>query len=116
VRIDLRLALTIITHLTMSGALLWMIGVTDWPLAVRIVIAAVAAAVVLPWLQMLAARRFERLPWLALLLVLIIGLGIVEVLATGAIPPASILLGAAMLEFALLFILKRSHRSRAESE
>ena len=113
---DPRIALTIIAHLTMAGALIWMIGIADWPLSIRIVGAAVAAAIVLPWLQTLTARRFERLPWLALLLVLIIGLGIVEVLATGAQLPASILLGAAMLEFALLFTLLRSHRSRAENE
>ena len=115
-RFDPRIALTVVTHLVMAGSLIWMIGSADLPLSVRIVAAATAAAIVLPWLQMFTSRRFERLPWLALLLVLIIGLGIVEVLATGAQWPANILLGTAMLEFALLISLSRGHPPQATNE
>jgi hypothetical protein len=113
---DLRIALIVCTHLVMTGSLIWLIGTAGLQLSIRIVAAALAAAVLLPWLQALAARRLDRISWLALLLVFIIGIGIVEVLATGAHWRANILLGSAMLEFAVLVSLSRGRRSRESSE
>ena len=46
----------------------------------------------------------------------VIGAGVVEVVASGGALRARILLGAAMLEFALLIILARSHPPQERSE
>jgi len=99
--------LTLAAHVLVSGSALWLIGTSPLPLSVRIVGGAVVAAVLLPWLQTIAARRLDRFAWLGLLLVLVIGIGIVEVLATEAQLAATLLLGAAMFEFALLLIVTR---------
>lgn len=98
-----------------TGAALWMIGYSTLPVSIRLVGGVLAAAVLLPWLQPIAAQRLERITWLALLLVLVIGIGIVEVLASGAQLVTAILLGAAMLEFAVLLTLARN-RPQGPSE
>jgi hypothetical protein len=105
-----RIVLAVGAHALVTGSAVWLIGTSELALSIRIVAAVMAAAVLLPWLQTLATGQLERLTWLALLLVLIIGIGIVEVLATGAQWGASSLLGAAMLEFALLISLSRRRR------
>jgi hypothetical protein len=113
---DIRIALLVSAHCVLCGAAVWLIAASSAPLWLRIPGGLFAAAVLLPWLPSLAALPLARAPWLALLLVLVIGAGIVEVFATGAAWPASILFGSAMLEFALLISLVRAGRAPAPSE
>ena len=113
---DIRFVLLLCAHGLLSVAALWIIATSNISVGIRIVAAVVTAAVLLPWLPKLAARELTRASWLALLLVLVIGAGIVEVLATGAQWPAIILLGSAMLEFALLTILGLRRRAPATNE
>jgi len=106
--INPRIAVILTAHAIVAGAALWLIGTSTLPLSMRLVGGVVAAAVLLPWLQSLAAQRLERITLLSLLLVLVIGIGVVEVLASGAQLATTILLGAAMLEFAVLLTLARN--------
>lgn len=111
-----RIVAMICAHAIVTGATLWHISALQSSLSVRLVTGALVAAILLPWLQTLAAGRAERYVWLALLLVFVVGVGIVEVLAGGAQPAPVILLGAAMLEFALLISLTRRRRPPAARE
>jgi len=111
-----RVLLAVCLHALVTGSALWLIATAELPLPIRIVAGFVTAAILLPWLQTLAAGRLHRLTLLALLLVVVIGAGIVEVLASAAHWPAVLLLGAAMLEFAVLISLTRDVRAQASNE
>ncbi|MGD2167386.1 MAG: hypothetical protein PVF63_04715 [Gammaproteobacteria bacterium] len=113
---DPRIGIAACAHALVTGSLVWLIATARLPLWARIVLLAVVAAALLPGLRALATNRIERVTRLALLLVLVIGVGIVEVLATGARWHASLLLGSAMLEFAVLLSLARGRAAQAARE
>jgi hypothetical protein len=102
-----RVVLAVLAHLLVIAAAIRMIAGSALPQTARIAAALAVAALLLPGLRTLLAGRIERFARLALLLVLIIGVGLVEVFATRGGLAASILLGAAMLEFAVLFAMTR---------
>ena len=104
---DPRLKLAIAAHVLMTFAALYMVVVAPWPVLPRFILGLVLAGLSVPGLRILLAAQAERFAGLGLALVLIIGAGLVEVMASGAALHASVLLGAAMLEFAVLFSLTR---------
>jgi len=104
---DPRILAALLAHALVIAAAIKMVVGSGLPSGLRLVVAVLVAAALAPGLRTLASGRSERFARLALLLVLIIGAGLVEVLASGGGPAASVLLGAAMLEFALLFTMTR---------
>jgi drug/metabolite transporter (DMT)-like permease len=108
--------LALCAHIVMTITAIWIVADAMLPIAIRGTLAVVMAAFLLPGISTLAMNRRERFAGLALLLVIVIGAAIVEVAATGGEPRANLLLGAAMLEFAVLFILGRRHREPKRSE
>ena len=111
-----RVVLAVLAHLLVIAAAIRMIAASQMPQPVRIAAAVLVAALLLPGLWTLLAARIERFARLALLLVVIIGVGLVEVFATRGGLGASILLGAAMLEFAVLFAMTRRGIRRGRTE
>lgn len=109
---DPRIVIAACAHALVTAAAILAVVTSTLGLAARVALSVLIAAVLLPGLRTLLAGRSERFARLALLLVLVIGAALVEVFASRGGLQASILLGAAMLEFALLFSMTRPGRRR----
>ena len=109
---DPRIVIALVCHAMVMLSALAMITESAAPVPVRIALAALSCAVLLPGLWTLLAARSARYPWLALLLVIVIGAGLVEVFASGGALGATVFLGAAMLEFAVLVSMSRQRTQR----
>ena len=107
---DPRVAIAAAAHAAVMVAAITIVAAAHWPWPVKIVFMALIVAVLFPGLRSLLTGRSEHFARIGLLLVLVIGVGLVEVLASGGGLHASFLLGAAMLEFAVLFSLTRPGR------
>lgn len=115
-RADPRIALALCAHVVTAIMAIWLIAEAMLPIAFRLTFAVIVAAALLPGIDTLAMQRRQRFAALGLVLVAVIGAGVVEVVASGGEMRARIMLGAAMLEFALLLILRRGHAAQARSE
>jgi uncharacterized membrane protein len=86
------------------------------PVALRAVLAAAAAAPLALAFPGLLRGRTSTYTWTALVMVLFAGAGVVEVVASlGRSPLVAVMLLAAVVELALLFILSRGARGRSRS-
>ncbi len=110
------LVVALCLHAVTTVTALWIVGTATLAISLKSVLAVVVAAALLPGIATLATSRRERFARVALVLVVVIGAAIVEVVASAAELRASVLLGAAMLEFAVLFSLDRRDPARERSE
>jgi uncharacterized membrane protein len=103
-----RQVVLLLTHgvlLFAAAALIWTAGVAVWW---RVAWFGIVAAPLLAALPGLLARRRYTLQWLAIVLVIYVAAGVMEVIAAGArLHFATLVLFAALLELALILHLVR---------